>query len=85
VTASEFAHFLAQIASILDSADEQLTGAERARLRVATEYRHEDWLGIAQRAQLADAETELSPEEVRRLEARIADRLLELPPPGPCV
>jgi hypothetical protein len=85
---------LAGIDVLLERADEQLTAAERARLRVAIEYRHGDWEGIAHQApvlgfairfvsQLADAEVELSPEEVRQLEARIGERLPENPPPSP--
>jgi hypothetical protein len=74
------------IERLLDLAHEQLDDPERRRLRATITARYGDWEIIARGTavhnpaerlvgQLADADAELAPDEVRQLEARVYERL----------
>ena len=87
---TELEHFRAQTERLLDLAADQLVLQERDRLRVAIDQRHSDWFalvggtsvqGLAERftALLADADRDLSPDQVRELEALIKKRLPKYP------
>jgi hypothetical protein len=86
----EYESYRLQIERLLDLADEQLDERERDRLRVAIDLRHGDWLAIvrdtsthnlAERliGQLAEADDELTPEQVRWLEVLVQERLPRSP------
>jgi hypothetical protein len=79
-----------QIDRLLDLAYEQLDERERDRLRVAIDLRHGDWLAIVRNTsthnlgerlvgQLAEADDELTPEQVRWLEVLVHERLPSFP------
>jgi len=86
----KYESYRAGIERLLDLAHEQLDERERDRLRVAIDLRHGDWLAIVRDTsthnlgerivgQLAEADDELTPEQVRWLEVLIHERLPRSP------